>query len=133
MIFNKLKVLFHFFKKKKPNKQAIQTFSEDDLYSLDGRQLKNLLDKNIYFDFFQLDSLTEEIALKLKKYLQKAQLKTKEEVLFQLKEEKDFKKPIVLICERGESSKIFSRKVRTQGFTNVYFIKKGFQSLMEDF
>ena len=105
---------------------------EDDLYSLDGYQLNNLLDKNIYFDFFQLDSLKGEINDELKKPLQKAELKTNEEILSQLKAE-DFKKPIVLVCRTGKSSKALSQELRAKGFVNVYFMKKGFQSLIEDF
>ncbi|MCZ0932976.1 MAG: rhodanese-like domain-containing protein [Oligoflexia bacterium] len=132
-LFHKFKGFFHLFLKQYfLKKKKTQTLSEDDLYSLDGYQLKNLQEKNIYFDFFQLDSLNEEINCELKKHLQKAQLKTKENILSQLKTE-DLKKPIVLICKTGEASKNFSRALRAKGFVNVYFIKKGFQSLLEDF
>ena len=137
MIFNRFKSFFHllkqyFLKKKRSKSKKAQTVSEDDLYSLDAYQLKNLLDRNIYFDFFQLDSLNAEVNDELKKHLQKAQLKTQEEVLSQLEGE-DVKKPIVLVCKTGEASKNFSRELRAKGFVNVYFMKKGFQSLLENF
>ena len=147
-----------------------QSLSEDDLYCLDGHQLKNLLDKNIHFDFFQLDSVNEN--KQIKTLLKKARLKDKKEILSQLcqsqlfsvrgfsrgkkdssggedrlienskqKEnskqdsmnKENFKKPVVLICKTGAVSKSFSRELRAKGFVNVYFIKKGFQSLLEDF
>ena len=174
--FGKFKDFFYsllrhyFLKQKKSKNKNAQTVSEDDLYSLDGYQLKNLFEKNIYFDFFQLDSLNEEmrqpgwnfqhdlsripsedrnsheregikkeqeysnklsINYEIKKHLQKAQLKTKENILSQLKNE-DVKKPIVLICNTGESSKEFSRALRAKGFVNVYFMRNGFQSLIEE-
>ena len=137
MIFNSFRSFVAFIKqnclrRKRSSSKKAQTVLEDDLYSLDGRQLKNLLEKNIYFDFFQLDSLTEEGGYDLRKSLKKAQLQAKENILSQLKGE-DFKKPIVLICKTGESSKVFSRELRAKGFANVYFVRKGFHSLMEDF
>ena len=131
MAFIKIKSFFYFLKKKQSKKEKAQALSEEDIYSLDIYQLKNLLDKNIYFDFFQLDPLSENKDNKLSKYLQKAKLKTKEDILFQLKTVEDLKNPIVLICKTGKTSQVFSRELRDKGFVNVYFIKKGFQSLLE--
>ena len=134
MIFNRFQFLKRYFFKLKKRKRGktVSALLEDDLYSLDSFQLKNLLDKNIHFDFFQLDSLNEKIRGKMQKYLNKALLKTKKEILSELKTE-DFKKPLVLICKTGHDSKVFSQELRKKGFVNVYFIKKGFQSLLEDF
>ena len=131
MIVNKFQFLKKYFLefKRRENKKAKSSLLEDDLFSLDGYQLTNLLDKNIHFDFFQLDTLNQEIEGKLKKYFQKAQLKTQEEILFQLEGE-DINKPIILICKTGEASKKTSRVLRAKGFVNVYFMKKGFQSLL---
>ena len=164
------------FERLNPLKKAVskdsptQSLSEDDLYCLDGYQLKNLLDKNIHFDFFQLDSVNEN--KQIKNLLKKAQLKDKKEILSQLRQSQlfsvrgftgrsqdsssgedrlienskqkenskqdsmnteNFKKPVVLICKTGAVSKSFSRELRAKGFVNVYFINKGFQSLLEDF
>ena len=137
MNFKRLKSFFNFIKKKiiikKHSKNQINlVLSEEDLYFLDGYQLKNLLDKNIYFDFFQLDTFNEEINSKLKQVLKKTQLKTQKEILSQL-QGKDLKKPIVLICKTGAVSMAFAKELRAKGFVNVYFMRKGFQSLIEDF
>ena len=148
MIIEKLKILFQLLKQRflqqRQKKNRTQTLSEEDIYSLDGYQLKNLLDKNIHFDFFQLDSFNEgsgsflqknqDILNKaeVKNQLKKAKLKTKEEILFQLKTE-DFQKPIVLICQTGSDSKKLSQELRVKGFFNVYFLRKGLQSLTEGF
>ena len=109
----------NFFNRSQKNKTL-----EEDLYSLDSYQLNNLIEKNISFDFFQLESLNGKY--KDNKILQKA--KGKEELLSELKT-KDLNKPIVLICKTGEHSKAFSKELRDKGFINVYFVKKGLQSI----
>ena len=137
----KLKSLFHFLKQRFfKQKQKTQTPSEEELYSLDEYQLKNLLDKNINFDFFYLkkeDSFSDQNKLDdlnkidIKQKLKTAQLKTKEEILSQLKDE-SFEKPIVLICKTGIDSKVLFKELRDKGFFNVYFMTKGLQSLRKD-
>ncbi|MCY4321278.1 MAG: rhodanese-like domain-containing protein [Bdellovibrionaceae bacterium] len=117
-----------FFNKKESKSKLL----EDDLYSLDKYQLNNLIEKNISFDFFQLESFSEDTKSSFNKYLQKARLQTKEDILSDLNQE-DVKTPIILICKTGKSSQTFSRQLRDKGFVNVYFIKKGLESLVEDF
>lgn len=137
MVFNNLKSFFNFIKKKYIIKNDLEDkikFAENEeiLYALDGYQLKNLLDKNISFDFFQLETFNKELNIELKEVLKKMQLKSQKEILSYLKGH-DLKKPIVLICNTGKSSKLFSQELKAKGFINVYFMKKGFQSLIEAF
>ena len=106
------------------NKQAHNKLSlEEDLYSLDEYQLNNLLDKRVQFYFYSLDSL-EETKLLVSGF-SKAQYKTKEDILIELKGQ-DLSHPIVLICKKGDSSKAFSQILREKGFINCYYLKKGF-------
>ena len=136
MKINRLKSFFNFIKKyliKRNSKDQIKLdMSEEALYSLDGYQLKNLLDKNISFNFFQLEAFNKELNSNLKEVLKKMKLKNQQEILSEL-EGQDFKKPIVLICKTGDISIFFAKELRAKGFVNVYFMKKGFQSLTEAF
>ena len=105
-------------------KKAKSLVEEEELYALDSEQLKHLIEKNISFDFFQLEALNKSQKL----ILQKAKLKTKEEIVSELKTA-NLNQPIVLICSTGERSRAFSAELRDKGFINVYFVKKGFYSL----
>ena len=100
------------------------------MYALEEDQLKELLEKNISFDFFQLKAVdsTELLQQSDKPLLKKAKLKSPEEIMSEL-QTANLKQPIVLICPRGEQSRSFSQELRDKGFINVYFVKKGFQSL----
>ena len=96
---------------------------EEGLYSLDEYQLNNLLDKKINFLFFSLDVFSKDALLPFS--FQKIQVKTKEEILAELKSQ-DLKVPLVLICKSGDQSKAFSQTLRDKGFINCYYLKKGF-------
>lgn len=96
---------------------------EEDLYSLDEYQLNNLLDKKVNFLFFSLDVFSKDALLPFS--FQKVQVKAKEEILAELKNQ-DFKAPLVLICKNGDQSKAFSQTLRDKGFINCYYLKKGF-------
>ena len=133
---------------KKLGSKASQNLQpEEDLYALEEDQLKELLEKNISFDFFQLKALDQEelnrrelnpgelnpellkpTEILDQSLLKKAKLRSPEEIVLELKNT-DLKHPIVLICPRGEQSQSFSQELRDKGFINVYFVKKGFQSL----
>lgn len=103
----------------------------EEMYSLNRYQLKNLLDKNIHFGFFQLEDFSFSADKKTEDLLKKAQRKTEQELLSDLKTE-DFKQPLVLICEKGLFSQKLSQKLREKGFLNVYFIEGGMRQLVKD-
>lgn len=111
-------------------KHTRSAVDESDLYSLNRHQLKNLIDKNIHFGFFQVEDFAplEGEAVRL---LEKAQRKTEEELLPEL-ENQDLQKPLVLVCREGGISKRLSQKLRRQGFVNVYFVEEGRQGLLKD-
>ena len=129
-IFKKIQNHFNpFFKKRGSRNKSQQTknknleLKEEDLYSLDEYQLNNLLDKKVVFHFFSLDAFSEKDFLPPS--YKTAQIKTKEEILSQFKDQ-DFKQPIILICKDGVKSKSLSQVLREKGFINCYFLKKGF-------
>ena len=122
--------LFRLSKKIKPASVKNQLNETEDLYSLNGHQLKNLLEKNISFQFFSLSEAPEDTGLN--KVFQKAQLKSEKEILDCLKNQ-DLKQPVILVCEEGALSQAFSKQLREKGFVNCYFLKKGFQSIKEFF
>lgn len=115
-----LKKLF----KKSRHKSIKKPLGDEDLYSLDSQQLKDLIEKNISFDFFQLGSLNPSD----KPILPQAKIKSQEEIMSQLKST-PLNRPIVLVCPNGKLSRAFSATLRDKGFINVYFVKQGFSSL----
>ena len=105
---------------------------EDDisLYALNRSQLKNLVDKNIHFGFFQLEDFSFPCDQEAKYLLQKAEKKTEGAILSDLKDQ-DLQQPLVLICNKGIISRKISQKLRDKGFVNVYFMGGGLKALLE--
>lgn len=98
-----------------------------DFYSLDLLQLKNLLDKKVPFSFFCLEpSLREEE----KPLVSFAEVKTEEELLA-FAQEQTKNHPFVLVCREGLVSLEISQKMRRAGYINVYYVKKGFLGLKD--
>ena len=104
---------------------------ELDLYSLNRYQLKNLLDKNVYFRFFQLEDFSYSYNKEIEHLLKKVEKKVEETLLLDLKDQ-DLKQPIVLICDKGFASRPVAQKLRSRGFINVYFVQGGLKGLLED-
>lgn len=103
---------------------------EIDLYSLNRYQLKNLIDKNIYFGFFQLEDFSFSYDKSVEHLLNKVKRKNEKELLLDLKSQ-DLKQPLILICNRGYLSRTVAQKLRDQGFINVYFVEGGLKALLE--
>ena len=104
---------------------------EIDLYSLNRYQLKNLVDKNIHFGFFQLEHFSRDCDRETGALLKNLEKKTEEELLSDLKDQ-DLKQPLVFICEKGFISKELAQKLRDRHFINVYFVKGGLKGLLKD-
>lgn len=102
-----------------------------DLYSLDRYQLKNLIDKNIRFIFFQIEDFSCDYDKSTQFLLMKAKRKAEEDLLSDLQSQEP-KQPVVLICDKGGLSQKLSKKLRDNGFINVYFVKGGLKSLLEN-
>ena len=100
-----------------------------ELYSLNKGQLKNLVDKNIQFGFFQLEDFSIPCDPKTKALLKKAKRVTKKKLWLSLKNQ-DLKQPVVLICAKGLVSKKMSQKLRDKKFVNVYFVEGGLKGLL---
>ncbi len=104
--------------------------NETDLYALNRYQLKNLLDKNVYFRFFQVESFSFSYDRDIEYLLKKVKQKTKEELLMELKNQ-DLKQPLVLICNKGFVSQKLAQKLQNKGFVNAYCIAGGLKGLLE--
>ena len=133
----RLSKLSQFFRKRVRSLKSLYSFNfikrdEEDwkLYTLSRTQLKNLIDKNIHFHFFQLEDFSivyeKEAALLLKK----AKRVEKGKLVLELRDQ-DRQQPIVLICEGALISKQVFQELRQKGFINVYFIDGGLKKLME--
>lgn len=135
LLFKRIKntVGFFYLKNKPVSKvPVINNQEEDEFYALEGYQLKNLMDKNINFHFFALDFVAQDFGLS--QVLKKAKHQAKEDILVDLQKLEVHKnQPIVLVCKTGESSRLFSKELREQGFLNCYFLKKGFESVKSTF
>ena len=113
------------------HQKSLPEEAEDcSLYSLDRYQLKNLIDKNIRFSFFQIEDFSCHYDRLTQFFLMKTEKKTEKELLSNLKSQ-DSKQPMVLICDKGQLSQQLSKKLRSQGFVNVYFVKEGLRGLLE--
>lgn len=104
---------------------------ELELFALNRFQLKNLVDKNISFSFFQLEDFSVDVDSLTKRILLKAEKKTGDELLLCLKKQ-DSSHAIVLICERGDISRKMAQNLRDKGFINAYFIKGGLIALLSE-
>ena len=127
MVFSRLK---NFIPKRSKSCEK-KTREEIDLYSLNRYQLKNLMDKNIHFGFFQLENFSCGYDRETEALLKKLKKKTEEELLSDLKDQ-DLKQPLVFICEKGFISKALAQKLRDHHFINVYFVKGGLKGLLKD-
>lgn len=112
------------------NKKLKPVENEVEFYSLNWFQLKNLLDKNIAFGFFKVEDFFISNDKEYAQILKKLKRKTEEELLLELKDQ-NLEYPVVLICQNGGVSKSLSKKLKTQGFINVYFVKGGWTGLLE--
>lgn len=108
-----------------------QNDEEWKLYTLNRFQLKNLVEKNIYFHFFQLEDFSLFCDKDTKLLLEKVKRREKEKLVLQLDDE-DLKQPIVLICEKGFISKQVFQVLRAKGFINVYFVEGGLAELLKN-
>lgn len=134
ILYNKsIKKIFHwdFVSKRKSNSVRAGFDEEDDIFSLSRFQLENLINKNIHFDFFQLENFSFDFGKKTEILLQQVKKKTEKELLSDLSDQ-DLQKPMVLICNKGLISKKTAEQLREKGFINVYFIKEGLQGLLKE-
>ena len=104
---------------------------DEDIYSLNRYQLKNLLDKNIHFGFFQLEDCSFKYDPETEALLKRVQRTTGEELLFDLKDQ-DLQQPLVLLCKEGLMSKTIAQKLRDRGVINAYFVQGGIRALLKD-
>lgn len=123
---NKIK----FFKNRNSFDSLKKNEEEWRLYTLNRLQLKNLVDKNIHFHFFQLEEFSLNYDKEIEVFLKKAKRIEKEKLVLDLNVQ-DLQQPIVLICERGLISKQAFQELRKKGFINVYFVEGGLQKLLE--
>ncbi len=98
--------------------------------SIDLFQLENLIDHNIPFLFFNLSAQGETSAGGLA-VLKQALRVTEKEITHRLKKA-DKSKPLVLICEKGDKSRLLSQKLQKAGFINTFFVKGGILSLTKE-
>ena len=103
---------------------------EIPLYAIDKFQLKSLLEKNISFCFFQLESLPPSGESEADFLIKKAGgQKTEREALAILKE-KGFSQPAVFLCRDGRLSEEASSRARGRGYQNVYYVHHGLKGLL---
>ena len=120
---------FQVFKKED---SSIDFHSSKDLeYALNKYQLKNLLERNVHFGFFQLEDPSLDYGAELKFLLAKAS-KIKEEELFSKLDAQNLEQPLVLVCNQGLISSRMAKKLQDKGFINAYFIQGGVKGLLED-
>ena len=111
-----------------------KTSSKEDssFFHVDKTQIKNLIEKRIYFCFFQVEKLfLEGESQDIVSLIQPSQFKTKEDILVFLKDQ-DLKTPIVLLCQNGIISEEFSKNLRAKGYINAFYVKKGLIGLKEN-
>jgi len=112
------------FKKKSKTKDI-------PFFAINKMQLKNLIDKQIHFYFFQIEELALDQGNKdIQALLGKSELKTAEEITGFLKN-KAQNSPCILLCKEGVISEQISEDLRAKGYINVYYVEKGLKGLQE--
>ena len=96
-------------------------------------QLENLMEHKVPFLFFYLkERSTEEVeSAKSLSILKQALRGTEKEIKERLKKQ-DKSNPLVLICEKGDKSRVLSEKLQKAGFINTFFVKGGILSLTKE-
>ncbi len=115
-----------FVSKKKKNLEENTSF-----YSIDKVQLKNLIDKQIQFHFFRVETLEmKEKSSEVEILVKRSEFKTEGEV-FLFVENKELNCPFVFLCNTGLVSEKISRNLREKGYINAYYVEKGLMGLKE--
>lgn len=100
-----------------------------DDYAIELFQLDNLIDNRVPFLFFGLlKQKPNSYPAKIDHYMKHAVIISEAEVEKQLTE-KDKGTPVVLICEDGKRSQVLAGQLQKKGFTNVFFVEGGLQSV----
>lgn len=98
-------------------------------YAIELFQLENLIDNRVPFLFFALlKQKPASCPAKVDHYMQHASIVSEAEMEQQVKT-KNKDTPIVLICEDGKHSRTLAGQMQKKGFTNVFFVAGGLQSI----
>ena len=104
---------------------------QPSFHSIDKVQLKNLIDKRIHFNFFQVEKLMMgEESSEIETLVNRSQFKTEEEIFYFIKD-KDQNSPFVFLCKNGLTSEKIAVDLREKGYINAYYVEKGLAGLKE--
>lgn len=104
-------------------------FKQDQFLTIERFQLENILSQHLRFEFFDLRRPSQaKLSQDIESLLNSAQRLTPAAVIEKLQDQ-ERELPIVLICERGRTSRRVARRLTQLGFNNLVIVNGGVRGL----